>query len=91
MGISDADTAKNLRYFPFICKKTAHFGNACSLKWQGFSVAGPAKMLISQMPRFGKAISQMPLHAPEQPVLKMPHRENPKESAWFVLIGTDFI
>ena len=28
MGISDADTAKNPRYFPFVCKKTAHFGNA---------------------------------------------------------------
>ena len=27
MGISDADTAKNLRYLRFVCKKTAHFAN----------------------------------------------------------------
>ena len=30
MGISDADTAKNPRHFRFVCKKTAHFANACS-------------------------------------------------------------
>ena len=30
MVISDAGTAKNLKYFQFICKQTAHFANACS-------------------------------------------------------------
>ena len=29
MGISDADTAKKPRYFRFVCKKSAHFANAC--------------------------------------------------------------
>ena len=32
MGISDADTAKNPRYFRFVCKKTAHFANACIIE-----------------------------------------------------------
>ena len=28
MDIFAADTAKNPRYFPFVCKKTAHVANA---------------------------------------------------------------
>lgn len=28
MGITDADTAKNPRYFQFVCKKKGHFTNA---------------------------------------------------------------
>ena len=30
MGISDADSARNPRYFRFVCKKTDDFANACS-------------------------------------------------------------
>ena len=30
MGILAADTARNPVYFLFVCKKTAHFANACS-------------------------------------------------------------
>lgn len=32
MGIPDADTIKNPGYFPFACKKTAHFANACTAR-----------------------------------------------------------
>ena len=30
MGISDADTAENLKYFRFIRKQTAHLANTCT-------------------------------------------------------------
>ena len=32
MGISQADTANNPRYFRFVCKKTAHFDNASIMR-----------------------------------------------------------
>ena len=31
MDISDADTAKNLKYFQLACKQKAHFSNACNI------------------------------------------------------------
>ena len=43
MRISHADTAKKPKYFRFVCKKTAHFANACEANTNGlisFALSG---------------------------------------------------